>query len=319
MADLELPFIASIPYSVQIDDSLSDGAKLYFGQIVGLSRKYGYIFATDEALAKMKNVNIRNIERWNKALEDAGHITRETQNVPERDDSGKWIWKKKRKIYVTEGFSHKKEPKEEYSNKDCGTAKNGGTEETAKNGGTEESAKNGGYNKTLLNKHLETNKQEQVFVCSPIGENQEKIFSLLESHEFPDEEIRKLYNLPFEQINLAVKAYEQQLEKGTIVPSPIGWIKKAIENKWKPNETVVNQEVEKEKQEQQDSKIKSKNKKFTEETVRKHEEKFSESFKISVNDSTALLKNGVGYSPLNLLDKDFESKLSSYVKLKIQG
>jgi hypothetical protein len=163
MSELELPFIASIPYSVQIDDSIPDAVKIYFGQIVGLSRKYGYIFATDEALAEMKNTSPKNIERWNKILEDAGHIRRETRNEHIKDENGKYFWKKKRKIYVTEGFSRKKEPKEEDSNNFSEPLKNEGIIEPLKNEGIIEPLKNEGYNNTLLNKHLEQQQAVGVF------------------------------------------------------------------------------------------------------------------------------------------------------------
>ena len=102
---LELPYIASIPYKVQIHETLSFAAKLYFGQIVPLAHKYGYMFATDEQLSKMKGVSTRTIQRYHQELEDAGFIYRDTCNYPLKGEDGKFSWVKKRRIYITDAFT----------------------------------------------------------------------------------------------------------------------------------------------------------------------------------------------------------------------
>ena len=308
MADLELPFVALIPYSVQIDDTIPDAIKIYFGQIVALSKRFGYIFATDEALAKMKNTSIKNIERWHKLLEDAGHIKRETYNVHEKNDSGKWLWKKKRKIYINESFTRKKEPKEENSNNVC---------EPLKNEGSIEPLKNEGYNKTLLNKHLEQQQASaNLFVCS--FEDQKKIQQLLQPHGFKEKEIVKLYSVPLSEIENAVKAYDQFIESEK-PGNPIGWIKSAIKGKWKPNPVRQNSDRQREILHEEHAEIRKKNRKFTEEVIKKYEDKFNDKFSISVDNSTVVVKNGIGYTPVNLLDKDFKKILDSYVKNKLKG
>lgn len=101
---LDLPYVAVIPYNVQIDSNLSDGAKLYFGQIVAFAKKCGYMWATDGQLAEMKGVSKRTIERWNQELDAAGHIRRVTANVPVKNPDGKYNWVKKRKIYFNDAF-----------------------------------------------------------------------------------------------------------------------------------------------------------------------------------------------------------------------
>ena len=102
---LEFPYIAVIPYKVMADTDIEANAKLHYACLAGLSKKEGYCWATDEQLAEMHGVSTRQIKRWNKSLEEHGHITRETENDPYRDDEGKLLWKKSRKFYVNEGFS----------------------------------------------------------------------------------------------------------------------------------------------------------------------------------------------------------------------
>ncbi len=140
MSQLDLPYIAVIPYAIQSDEDLPDSVKIYFGQLTGLASKYGYVWATDENLSIMKNTSKRNIERWNKTLEDAGYITRETKNVPKEQEDGKWGWEKKRKIFVNEAFKREKRN----SNNSYGTANDGGSLGTAKNEESLGTANNGG-------------------------------------------------------------------------------------------------------------------------------------------------------------------------------
>ena len=102
---LEFPYISIIPYSVMSCTDLEPNAKLYYGCLAGLSKKEGYCWATDEQLAEMHKVSERQIKRWNDSLEKNGFIKRITENKPYEDSSGRWLWKKKRKIYVSEGFS----------------------------------------------------------------------------------------------------------------------------------------------------------------------------------------------------------------------
>jgi hypothetical protein len=162
MSELTLPFIASIPYAVQSDDELPDSVKIYFGQIVGLSIKCGYIWATDEQLASMKKTSIKNIERWNRLLEEKGYITRETKNIPKEQIDGKWAWEKKRKIFINEGFQReKKNSKKVYE-----TLKNEGSLDTLKNEGSLDTLKNeGSLNRNSLNS-ISKQESEEVVVSS---------------------------------------------------------------------------------------------------------------------------------------------------------
>ena len=103
---LEFPYLNTIPYKVMIDKNLCPNAKLHFGCLVALSRKFGYCFASDKELAKMHEIDIRQITRWHKSLEDQKHILRVTNNISYRNKDGKLLWKKDRKIYIDLGFSN---------------------------------------------------------------------------------------------------------------------------------------------------------------------------------------------------------------------
>ena len=103
---LEFPYLAAIPYKIMSDKNLCPNAKLHFGCLAGLSKREGYCWATDEQLAEMHGVQLRQIQRWHKELEDRGHIFRKNENRPYRDENNKLLWKKERKIYVNEGFSN---------------------------------------------------------------------------------------------------------------------------------------------------------------------------------------------------------------------
>src|SRR5271163_4520085 len=107
---LELPYIAVVPYNVQIDENISDSCKLYYGQIVALAKKTGYMWATDDQLSEMKGVSKRTIERWHSELESAGYIKRVTANVPIKCQDGSFAWTKKRKVYFNDAFAVVKPP-----------------------------------------------------------------------------------------------------------------------------------------------------------------------------------------------------------------
>ena len=79
---LELPSTCIIPAFVRSNKNLPDAAKIYYGELFVLASKFGYCFATDEQLSKMKEVSIGTIERWNLLLEDEGLINRCTRSVP---------------------------------------------------------------------------------------------------------------------------------------------------------------------------------------------------------------------------------------------
>lgn len=107
MKKLELPYLATIPYSVQSDDTISDAAKVFFGQITGLSVKYGYLWATNAQFAEMKKTSQTNIERWLRLLEKGGHIRRETKNIARQSTAGKWGFVSTRKIYILNSLANK--------------------------------------------------------------------------------------------------------------------------------------------------------------------------------------------------------------------
>lgn len=188
MSDLHLPFLASIPYNIQIDDLIPDSVKIFYGQLTGLSVKCGYLWATDEQLAQMKNTSERNIQRWFKILEDAGYIKRETQNTPKKNDSGGWEWEKKRKVFINHGFERK-----QVSNNSYETAKIDASLEPDKNGGSLEPDKNGDININLL---------ESISKQTPDCDS----FSYFENLDIEDKlKIRVTNEHNLEEIKLAVK------------------------------------------------------------------------------------------------------------------
>ena len=101
---LYLPKLCVVPLRVREDNSIPDAAKIYIGELNALTNKFGYAFASDEALAEMKGVSIQTIERWNMLLEKGGHIYRETtkEHDTAEDQRGVLI-RTKRKIYITDG------------------------------------------------------------------------------------------------------------------------------------------------------------------------------------------------------------------------
>lgn len=105
--NLTLPYLATIPYPVLADKTLDPQAKIFYGCLVGLARKFGYCWAKDEELAEMMEVATQTIKRWLKDLEDAGHVFRQTTSVTYRDDQDRLLWKKTRKIWISPGFSKK--------------------------------------------------------------------------------------------------------------------------------------------------------------------------------------------------------------------
>lgn len=60
-----------IPSGVLTHDDLTDGAKMTYALILGLSNQFGYCFATNETLAEMRNTSESTLRRHIKELLDA--------------------------------------------------------------------------------------------------------------------------------------------------------------------------------------------------------------------------------------------------------
>lgn len=103
---LEMPYMAVIPFAVLSDEDLSPAAKIFFGCLAGLAKREGYCYADNDQLAEMQKVDRRQISRWLLQLERKGFVRRETVNRPYRDDEERFLWRKERKIYVSDGFSN---------------------------------------------------------------------------------------------------------------------------------------------------------------------------------------------------------------------
>ncbi len=151
---LELPNTCIIPAFVRANKNLPDSVKIYYGELFVLASKFGYCFATDEQLSKMKEVSIGTIERWNMLLEEEGLINRVTRSVPFENVEGKFNFKKSRRIFVNNHVS-----KKVYE-----TPKNEGILDPPKNEGFQEPPKNEGINSKHKIEQKEKTEKEPFFI-----------------------------------------------------------------------------------------------------------------------------------------------------------
>ena len=75
-----------------------------FGCLVGLAKKEGFCWASNEQLANMFGVKERIVSQWLSALENKGFISREIENTPHKENKH-FFWKTERKIFVNDAFS----------------------------------------------------------------------------------------------------------------------------------------------------------------------------------------------------------------------
>lgn len=66
-------YYAVIPAEIRYAD-IPLGSRMLFGELTALSNKEGYCWATNSYFAELYNVEIRTIQNWLKALQDAGFI-----------------------------------------------------------------------------------------------------------------------------------------------------------------------------------------------------------------------------------------------------
>jgi len=147
---LELPLYSIIPHEVLIAKDVPAAAKIFYGVISGLCRKEGYCWASDESLAEMMETKVRTVKSWLLSLEKGGFLQRQTANKSYRDEEGKLLWKKTRRIYVAVGFS----------NNSCGRAKNAPIDERAENCPSNERAENCPYKEGISNKGISKGESE---------------------------------------------------------------------------------------------------------------------------------------------------------------
>lgn len=69
-------YYAIIPANVRYDPSLTDGAKLLYGEITALSNEKGYCWASDTYFMDLYKVSRSTIQRWFHQLESKGYIKR---------------------------------------------------------------------------------------------------------------------------------------------------------------------------------------------------------------------------------------------------
>ena len=64
------PYFSIIPSGVLSNEKISDGSKITYALILGLSNNFGYCFAPNESLAEMRSTSISTLRRHLKELED---------------------------------------------------------------------------------------------------------------------------------------------------------------------------------------------------------------------------------------------------------
>jgi len=62
-------YFSIIPSGVLSNEKISDGSKITYALILGLSNQYGYCFAPNESLAEMRSTSISSLRRHLKELE----------------------------------------------------------------------------------------------------------------------------------------------------------------------------------------------------------------------------------------------------------
>ena len=73
-----------IPSGVLTHDKLTDGAKMTYALILGLSNQYGYCFATNESLSELRGVSESTLRRHLKELVDTEMIKAEYNHRNDR-------------------------------------------------------------------------------------------------------------------------------------------------------------------------------------------------------------------------------------------
>jgi hypothetical protein len=220
---LEMPYLAILPYQVLVDKLLPPACKIHFAIVCGLSKKFGYCYASDKQLAELQEVSIPTIESWNLFLEKSGHIIRKTINIfiPEskRGDS-KQSFRKSRKIYINNAF---------VSKEDCETLENKGSHGTLDFKGSEEPLENKGYKNKPLSTNNNNNSSDPVVVVFSVDEDEKR--KILQEFAFDSNTLTHLCSFSLQVISQALEAYRSQ-PPGKIANKE-GYMRNAIQNGWK--------------------------------------------------------------------------------------
>lgn len=203
---LHRPMFCIIPVAARLNKKISKGAKIFLGELLALSNKYGYCWASDENLAQMHDESLRTTQRWLQELEDEKFIYRNTFSVCDGLTEEKKInFKKKRKIYVFQRPTL-------VSKKVC---------EHDKNGGTIEPPKMAGRNNKPLNIEKSISKEIPKEKPEPRGSSRPKP-PATDSHSLPKkskfyEDSKKLSEYHFKKIQeINPNAKKPNLEKWSI-------------------------------------------------------------------------------------------------------
>jgi hypothetical protein len=136
--------------------------------------------------------------------------------------------------------------------------------------------------------------------------------------KFSDFQREQLNNFSTEQVAEAMQR-TKDFCKSKANSSRVKFFFKTITNlKETPSkeELLAAKQVEREKRDNENEKIKKENKVFTEKLIQQYCHLFHANFNFSISDSAVIVKQNLGYHPLSLLYKNFQIDLKSYIKLK---
>lgn len=207
----EPSFYAIIPATIRYCKELEPAAKLLYGEITALTNKYGYCWASNRYFSDVYQVDITTIERWIKKLRDLGFIKCEVlMNGTQRQ----------RKITVPDMFQvNNTNPQ------NCGYVP-----EILRG----RPLKNAGYINTY-------NNTEEKTAASPTPSK--KLAAASSVHA----EIKKS-KLTSEQQKQAISFYESNKKLVDSKKNPVGWLIKAIEERWGSAYTGRTELIEKRRQ-----------------------------------------------------------------------
>lgn len=98
-------YFSIIPSGVLSNTIVSDGAKITYALILGLSNQYGYCFATNDSLCEMRSISISTLRRQLKELEQEKLIVSEYNQRNDRRITPNVIPNKREKLVKSQKTS----------------------------------------------------------------------------------------------------------------------------------------------------------------------------------------------------------------------
>jgi predicted DNA-binding transcriptional regulator len=101
---------AIIPPGIRYDKTLSNGAKLLWGEIYALSQDKGYCFANNKFFSEHYQISERTVSSWLELLEKKGYIRKEIKTVDFKTE--RWIYPTHEVKIIVKNKITKEVPKE---------------------------------------------------------------------------------------------------------------------------------------------------------------------------------------------------------------